>query len=73
MIKRRGKEPGETRGLGEGSIMREETATHPPPAKSRMWHIVVKELRFLWNLVDPRHGRATVFVSRQNGQIVKKS
>lgn len=55
--------PGETSGKIESKI-----GTTRLPLTQR----VLKELKFMWNLVDPRHGRATVYVSRSTGEVVSK-
>ena len=39
---------------------------------SRVMERVAIEAKFMWNLVDPRHGRATVYVSKQTGEVVRK-
>ncbi len=30
-----------------------------------------RQVKFMWNLIDPRWGRATVYVSRHTGEVTK--
>lgn len=31
-----------------------------------------RKIKFAWNLVNPMHGRTTVYVSKQTGEIVRR-
>lgn len=44
----------------------------PPEPSLTLRQRAVRELRFAWNLVNPLHGRTTVYVSKQTGEIIRR-
>ncbi len=48
--------------------------THPQgnSLKVGLSGIIAREARFFWNLVNPLHGRATVLISRDTGEVIGK-
>ena len=51
-----------------GSVARTQDST-----TNRLLQVLKRELRFFWNLVDPRHGKSTVAISRETGEVVGRT